>query len=42
MNNLFLSAGDLAADEWCASAPPDEENAEKEMRQFVWCLPPYR
>ena len=39
VNNLFLSAGDLAADEWKAKRSPDEENAEKEMRQFVWCLP---
>lgn len=39
VNNLFLTAGDVAADEWRASRSPDEENAEKEMRQFVWCLP---
>jgi phage terminase large subunit GpA-like protein len=39
VNNLFLSAGVLAADEWRASRSPDEENAEREMRQFVWCLP---
>jgi len=39
VNNLFLSAGDLAADEWKASRSSDEENAEREMRQFVWCLP---
>jgi phage terminase large subunit GpA-like protein len=32
-------AGDLAADEWRASRASDEENAEREMRQFVWCLP---
>jgi phage terminase large subunit GpA-like protein len=39
VNNLFLSPGELAADEWRASRSPDEENAEREMRQFVWCLP---
>lgn len=39
VNNLFLDAGDFAADEWRASRAPDEENAEREMRQFVWCLP---
>src|SRR6185436_11789536 len=27
------------ADEWRASRSADEENAERKMRQFVWCLP---
>ena len=39
VHNLFLEAGDVAADEWRASRSADEENAEREMRQFVWCLP---
>jgi len=39
VNNLFLTPGELAADEWRASRAADEENAEREMRQFVWCLP---
>jgi phage terminase large subunit GpA-like protein len=39
IHNLFLTPGDLAADEWRASRAADEENAEKEMRQFVWCIP---
>lgn len=39
VNNLFLMVGEIAADEWRASHTPDEENAEREMRQFVWCLP---
>ncbi len=39
VNNLFLTAGEIAADEWRASRSADEENAEREMRQFVWCLP---
>lgn len=38
-NNLFLPAGDLAADEFRARRSADEENAEREMRQFVWCIP---
>lgn len=39
INNLFLTAGDLGADEWRASRAEDEENAEKAMKQFVWCIP---
>jgi len=39
VHNLFVSAGDVAADEWRAARSHDEENAEKEMRQFVWCIP---
>lgn len=38
-NNLFLSAGDVGQDEWDAARDPDEDNAEREMRQFVWALP---
>ena len=36
VNNLFLTPGDVAADEWRAAHTADEENAEREMRQFVW------
>jgi phage terminase large subunit GpA-like protein len=39
VNNLFLTAGEVAADEWRASHSTDEENSERELRQFVWCLP---
>ncbi|MCA9119245.1 MAG: phage terminase large subunit family protein [Planctomycetaceae bacterium] len=39
VNNLFLTSGDVSADEWRAGRTPDEENAEREMCQFVWCLP---
>jgi phage terminase large subunit GpA-like protein len=39
VNSLFLLPEDLAADEWRASRSADEDNAEREMRQFVWCLP---
>jgi hypothetical protein len=34
-----MTAGEVAAAEWRASHAADEENAEREMRQFVWCLP---
>ncbi len=39
VNNLFVTAGDVGADEWRASRSSDEENAEREMRQFVWSIP---
>jgi phage terminase large subunit GpA-like protein len=39
VNNLFLSAGDFAGDEWRTVRSPDEENAEREMKQYVWCVP---
>ena len=39
VNNLFVTAADLGADEYRADQSDDEEQAEKEMRQFVWCLP---
>lgn len=39
VNNLFVTAGDIGADEWKASRAANEENAEKEMRQFVWAVP---
>jgi phage terminase large subunit GpA-like protein len=39
VNNLFLSSGEIGADQWRASRSPDEENAEREMCQFVWCIP---
>jgi phage terminase large subunit GpA-like protein len=39
IHNLFLTPADLAADEWRAARSSDEDNAEREMRQFVWCLP---
>ena len=38
-NNMFLSAGFVAAREWMAARDPDEENAEKEMQQFYWAVP---
>lgn len=39
VNNLFVAAGDLGGDEWKGARARDRENAEKELRQFVWCLP---
>jgi len=39
VNNMFVTAGDIGADEWRGSRAADEENAEKELRQFVWALP---
>lgn len=42
-NNLLLSAGDVAVDEWKAKQLDAETeasiNAEKKLRQFVWALP---
>ncbi len=39
VHNLLVKSEDVAADEWKASRSTDEENAEKELRQFVWALP---
>ncbi|MCI0631545.1 MAG: phage terminase large subunit family protein [Phycisphaerales bacterium] len=38
-NNLFWSMADIAEREWKAARDPDQENAEREMLQFVWSLP---
>lgn len=39
VHNLLLSAGDVAVDEWKAVRSTDEENAERELRQYVWAIP---
>lgn len=39
VHNLFWTAGDIGAREWRARRDPDEENAEKELCQFVWAIP---
>ena len=39
VDNPFATAADLGAEEWRASRSHDRENAEKKMRQFIWCLP---
>lgn len=42
-HNMFLSAGDIARDEWKAAQIPEESpertSAERELCQFVWCIP---
>ncbi len=38
-NNLFVPAGQIGAEEWKAARDVNEDNAEREMRQFVWCIP---
>lgn len=38
-NNLFQSASFLAAKEYEASKDPNEDNAAREMHQFIWCIP---
>lgn len=39
VHNLFVSAADIAADEWRAVRAADEENALKELLQYIWCTP---
>lgn len=39
IDNPFVTAGQLGAEEWRAKRSIDQENAEKKQRQFVWCLP---
>ncbi len=39
VHNQFQSAGDVGADEWRSAREEDEDNAEREMNQFVWTLP---
>lgn len=39
VNNLFTTSAELGAEEWKSSKELDEENADKERKQFVWCLP---
>jgi phage terminase large subunit GpA-like protein len=38
-HNLFTDAAELAAEEWQGKNAADQENAEKALRQFRWCLP---
>jgi phage terminase large subunit GpA-like protein len=38
-NNLFRTAGDVGMDEWRGARATDEEDAERKLCQFVWCLP---
>jgi phage terminase large subunit GpA-like protein len=39
IDNPFITAGDLGAEEWKAKRSKDPENAEKKMRQFIWAIP---
>ena len=39
VDNHFASAADVAADEWQATKELDRDNAEKELCQFVHCIP---
>jgi phage terminase large subunit GpA-like protein len=39
INNLFASAGEVGVEEWRAARSADLENAERELCQFVHCLP---
>lgn len=39
-DNLFWTAADVAEREWMGRREPDEENAERELCQFVWAVPP--
>lgn len=42
-HNMFLPAGDIAADEWKAAQLPADSpeglSAERELCQFIWCIP---
>ncbi len=38
-DNLFVTAADVAADEWRGMQSSDEEVAERELCQFVWATP---
>ena len=38
-NNMFWDSGDVAAFEWRGARAEDEQNAEKELCQFVWAVP---
>lgn len=39
IDNPFVTAAQLGAEEWRAKRAADQENAEKKQRQFIWCLP---
>jgi phage terminase large subunit GpA-like protein len=39
IDNPFVTAADLGADEWLARGSKDRENAERKMRQFIWTIP---
>lgn len=39
MNNMFTSIPQLGKEEWLAARMANHEAAEREMKQFVWCIP---
>ena len=39
IDNPFVTAADLGAEEWKTKRVPDRDSSEKKMRQFVWALP---
>lgn len=39
VNNFLVGEREIGYDCWKASRAEDEENAEKEQSQFVWCVP---
>ena len=39
IDNPFTTIADLGAEEWDAKNSANRENAEREMRQFVWAIP---
>lgn len=42
VNNLFVSAGTVGSDEWRARRSTNPENAERELCQWTWVIPPQR
>jgi phage terminase large subunit GpA-like protein len=39
VDNPFATAKQLGVEEWRAARAANRENADRKMRQFVWCLP---
>ncbi len=39
VDNMFKTMGDLGVAEWKAARDPNEENAERVMRQWWWAIP---
>lgn len=39
INNLLTPIGRIGGDEWTAARSLDQENADKKLKQFVWCVP---
>lgn len=38
-NNLLVTAGDIAVEEWRGTRSPDPDSAERKLHQFVWTTP---